>query len=329
METGELERIVSESRKEADSVLEALKQDAGKYKIRQRWNKRARNLIIAGLIGASIWAFYPQIPYVARRASEFVKEKASEIADYIKDNNIIYSPPFQDSLKKDAYVTPSAEPAVQQDNEEIIVTQNQSDAEKAADERKEAERIAAEKEAEKIAAEKKEAERIAAEKAAEQKAAAEKAAQQKAAAEKKQAEQKAALTAAQKKSAFEKELQSRFDSIFTPDSQSLQQYLPSMYKKYVSKTEWTQFYTMLRAVDVLTSEQADSLATLVDGTLSNGELSNIPKFYMTTDRAAIYTELKSSYGNYVVKLAIKNVSGNWAIYNEKCDLAKKLLFGGN
>jgi hypothetical protein len=317
METGELERIVSESKKEADSVLEALKQDAGKYKIRQRWNKRARNLIIAGLIGASIWAFYPQIPYVVRRASEFVKEKASEIADYIKDNNIIYSPPFQDSLKKDAYVTPSAEPAVQQDNEEIIVTQNQSDEEKAAAAEEEAKKAA--EQAEKIAAEKKEAERKEAERIAAEKAAA----------EKKQAKQKATLTTAQKKSAFEKELQSRFDSIFTPDSQSLQQYLPSMYKKYVSKTEWTQFYTMLRAVDVLTSEQADSLATLVDGTLSNGELSNIPKFYMTTDRAAIYTELKSSYGNYVVKLAIKNVSGNWAIYNEKCDLAKKLLFGGN
>ncbi|MCX6710646.1 MAG: hypothetical protein NTZ02_00985, partial [Candidatus Woesearchaeota archaeon] len=143
------------------------------------------------------------------------------------------------------------------------------------------------------------------------------------------AEKKAALTTAQKKTAFEKDLQSRFDSIFTMDSQSLQQYLLSMYKKVVSKEDWTKLYTILRAVDVLTSEQANSLATLVDSNLSNGELSNQPKFYMTTDRTAIYTELKSPYGSYVAKLFIKNVSGNWAIYNEKCDLAKKLLFGGD
>ncbi|MCX6709482.1 MAG: hypothetical protein NTV63_00800 [Candidatus Woesearchaeota archaeon] len=198
---------------------------------------------------------------------------------------------------------------------EYSKAEDEKDDERVEAEKKEAERIATEKrEAERVAAEKKEAERSAAEKKEAARIATEKI---------------AALAKTQNKTNFENDLRARFDDVFRIDSQSLQQYIPSMYKRFASKTEWTQLYVMLRAVNSLTSKQADSLATLVDGNLSNGELSDNPKFYMTIDKFAIYTELKSSYGNYFVKLFLAGTNEWGEFDNKKGDTAYKFLFGGN
>jgi len=135
-------------------------------------------------------------------------------------------------------------------------------------------------------------------------------------------------SAYEKKKNFEKELLSRFDSIFTPESPSLRKYLPEMYVNAFSKSDWVAICKMLRAQEILTEDQEQALLTLADGQISNGEVYQ-PMFYMPRDKSAIYTKISSPYGQYFVKLYIQNISGNWAIYNQKCDLAKGLIFGGD
>ncbi|MEM3370150.1 MAG: hypothetical protein QXW00_01140 [Candidatus Woesearchaeota archaeon] len=134
-------------------------------------------------------------------------------------------------------------------------------------------------------------------------------------------------TTAQERKRFEEKLSLYFDAIFREDSPSLKQYLPEMYKKQFAKSDWTGLYGILRAVNILTYEQKKALDTLVDGNIENGEVGNKAYFYMVKDRSAIYTDITTPYGKYYVKLLIKNTSGNWEEYNQKCDLAKKIIFG--
>jgi chemotaxis protein histidine kinase CheA len=331
MDAAGLERIVSESNKEAKDALERIRNNSEKNSRNRKRN--SKNLIIAGLIGASIFASYRTISYAGKKAIDFITEKAEAAADYISEHPI-YSIQLPGWLSGKS---PEPEQQARQYETKTAVSENASSsgksAEQTAAEMQEAERISAEtQESERAAAEKaaaeKEAERIAAEKAAE-KAAADRIAAQKKEAARIAAEKKAALDKTQQKANFEKDLRERFDDVFSIDSPSLQQHMPSMYKRFASKTEWTQLYSMLRAVDVLTSKQADSLATLVDGNLSNGELSNNPKFYMTTDKFSIYTELKSPYGSYFAKLFIHLDGEDWDAFNERCKRAKTLLFGKN
>jgi hypothetical protein len=312
MDAAGLERIVSESNKEAKDTLERIRNNSEKNSRNRKRN--SKNLIISGLIGASIFASYNKISYLAEKTFGFITEKAEAAAGYIDKNNPIYSIP--EWLDKES--STAAEP--QQYEEKRIITENNSDAEK--------------KEAERIEAEKKEAERIAEEKREAEQAAAEKKEAEKIAAEKKEAariaaEKKAALDRTQQKANFEKDLMKKFDYVFKVDDPSMQRYMPGMHKRFASKTEWIQLYCMLRAVDVLTSRQADSLATLVDGNLLNGELSDNPKFYMTIDQSAIYTELKSPYGNYFAKICIQFDGEDWDAFNKRCKRANTLLFGEN
>lgn len=320
MDTAGLERIVSESNREAETALKEIKDNSEKYKINRK--RRTKNLVIAGLICASVLPGY----YAAKKTVGFITERAGAAADYMSEHPI-YSIQLPEWLNG-KFTEP--EQQAQQYETKTAVSESASNSEKSA------EQAAADKAAaEKIAAEKKEAERIAAEKAAAEKAAAEKkAAADRMAAQKKEAERiaaekKAALEKTQQKANFEKDLRTRFDDVFRIDSPSLQQYIPSMYKRFASKTEWTQIYCMLRAVDVLTSKQADSLATLIDGNLLNGELSDNPKFYMPIDTFSIYTELKSPHGSYFAKLFIHLDGEDWDAFNERCKRAKKLLFGVN